>query len=97
MHGLGGVSDNYHRYGFYESHEAVLKTRLPDLWNETTTFTQPPNYYNGPDYMREIGQNIYGQQSSYSSMFSTPYGARYTKRLQIDRSQDVMNVVRGRY
>lgn len=97
MHGLGGVSDNYHRYGFYESHEAILKTRLPDLWNETTTFTPPPDYYSGPEYMKEIGQNIYEQQSSYSSIFSTPYGARYTKRLQIDRSQDVMNVVRGRY
>lgn len=97
MHGLGGVSDNYHRYGFFESHEATLRTRFPDLWNETTTFTPPPNYFNGTEFMRSIGQNIYDSQSSYSTIATTPYGARYTKRLQIDRGNDVMNVARGRY
>lgn len=92
-HGLRGTSDNYHKYGFYESHEATLRSRLPDLWNESTSFTQPPKYYSGKDHMQNVAQNIGGRRTS---MFATPFGARYTQRLQIDRSNETLEAVRGR-
>lgn len=94
-HGLEGLSDNYHKYGFYEGHESTIRTRMPDLWNEETSFTPPPNYRTRKQYFASIGQNI--ASSDPSSLFSTPYGARHTFRLQIDRSQETLDVVRNRY
>lgn len=92
-HGLDGVSDNYHKYGFYESHEATLRTRLPDLWNESVNFITPPKYHSSKDFFQNMGSNIAG---SKTSMFSTPFGARYTQRLQIDRSKENLDVIKGR-
>lgn len=94
-HGLDGVSDNYHKYGFYESHEATIRSRMPDLWSESTSFIAPPKYHSAKEYFRTIGQNI--ADGGSSSMLSTPYGARYTHRLQIDRSRENLDVIKGRY
>jgi hypothetical protein len=93
-HGMGGTSDNYHKYGFYESHEATLRSRLPDLWNESTTFISPPKYHSNKEYFQNIAQNIAG--GSRINMMSTPFGARYTQRLQMDRSNETLDIVRGR-
>jgi len=94
-HGLNGVSDNYHRYGFYEANEATIRTRMPDLWNESTTFVSPPNFASAKEYIQNIGQNIDGRVTT--SVTYTPYRAKYTQKLQIDRSKDNLPIIQGRY
>lgn len=43
-HGINGVSDNFHRFGFFDSQINELKYRLPDLYNEPIRFQQATNY-----------------------------------------------------
>jgi hypothetical protein len=42
--GLNGVSNNFHRHGFFESQEYELKYRMPDLYNQQVTFNPPINF-----------------------------------------------------
>lgn len=42
QHGINGVSENMHRYGFYESHEIDLKTRLQEFNSQEINFVQSP-------------------------------------------------------
>jgi hypothetical protein len=90
QHGINGISDNYHRFGFYESHERTLKQNYPDLANQSITFTPPTNYASYKNMYRALGQNITDNLRGSVSLDSTPYGARYTNRLQIDRSKELM-------
>ena len=90
QHGINGISDNYHRFGFYESHERTLKQNYPDLANQSITFTPPVNYAGYKNLYRALGQNITNNLGGSVSMDSTPFGARYINRLQIDRSREVL-------
>jgi hypothetical protein len=91
QHGLGGISDNYHRFGFYESHERTLKQNYPDLWNQSVTFNHPVNFTSYKTAFKGLGQQITDSLGAGSiSMDATPYGARYTTRLQIDRRKEVL-------
>lgn len=44
QHGINGVADNIHRFGFFESQSNELKYRLPDLYNSELRFDQPMNF-----------------------------------------------------
>lgn len=44
QHGINGISDNMHRFGFFESQSNELKNRLPDLYNSTLEFNAPKDY-----------------------------------------------------
>ena len=89
QHGMDGISDNYHRFGFYESHERTLKQNYPDLWNSSVTYNAPINFSNEAVKFNDIGKGIVGSLKSSTTLQSTPYGARYTTRLQIDRASDL--------
>jgi len=95
QHGINGISDNYHRFGFYESHERTLKQNYPDLANQSINFTAPINYANHKNMYRTLGQNITNNLRGSVSMDATAYGARYTTRLQIDRSKELLNDYRN--
>ena len=82
-HGLNGISDNYHRYGFYESHERTLRQNYPDLWNQSTTFTAPPIYASASESFRQAAQHI-SEGFGSSTVHSTPFGARFMNRIQRD-------------
>lgn len=87
-HGLGGISDNYHKFGFYESHEKTLKQNYPDLWNQSVTFTLPPNHASVNNFYQSMGNDI-AQSMVTSTSNGTPYGGRHTTRIQIDRSKEI--------
>lgn len=44
QHGLNGISDNIHRFGFYEQHELDLKLRLKDFNEQSITYEHSPMY-----------------------------------------------------
>lgn len=44
QHGINGISDNYHRHGFYESQLNEFKYRMPDLYNSSISFNSPVNF-----------------------------------------------------
>jgi hypothetical protein len=96
QHGLNGISDNYHRFGFYESHERTLNQIYPDLAEQSVTFTAPPNYSSLNNFYQTVGQNI-AQGLGASVMNGTPHGARFTTRIQMDRSSEVKNNYRREY
>ena len=96
QHGLNGISDNYHRFGFYESHERTLNQIYPDLAEQSVTFTAPPNYSSLNNFYQTVGQNI-AQGLGASTMNGTSHGARFTTRIQMDRSSEVKNNYRREY
>ena len=66
-----GVSENIHRYGFYESHEIDLKTRLKDFANENINFVQSPLYSDFDSFIME--QNFKVSKGNFKmKRFSTP-------------------------
>ena len=70
-HGINGVSENIHRYGFYESHEIDLKTRLKDFANENINFVQSPLYSDFDSFIME--QNFKVSKGNFKiKRFSTP-------------------------
>lgn len=93
-HGLDGISDNYHRYGFYESHERTLRQNYPDLWSQSMTFTSPPDYDSPRVFFQTQGAAIAEGLGSSTVSQNTAYGARYTTRLSSDRTR-VMSSRRG--
>lgn len=97
QHGLDGVSDNYHRYGFYESHERTLKQMYPDLWEQKTTFTKPPNYGSASQMFESIGSDIAGGLGASVSTMQTPFGARYTTKIKVDNRRDTLRSYRNEF
>lgn len=76
-HGLGGVSDDYHRFGFYESQAMELDQRLPDLMQQEIVFTQSPMYYSLRELALENAKKMKkAAQSISSSIYSSPFGSR---------------------
>jgi hypothetical protein len=94
-HGLNGVSDNYHRYGFYESHERTIQQMYPDLWAQETIFTKSPNYASATQMFQSVGADIAGGLGADTSTMSTPFGARYTTKIKIDDRQDRLRSFRN--
>jgi hypothetical protein len=93
-HGINGISDNYHRFGFYESHERTLRQNYPDLWESSVSYQAPVNFSNAKVGFSTLGDHIVNNLKSSTSLQSTSYGARYTNRLQIDLATDLKDQYR---
>ena len=93
-HGINGISDNYHRFGFYESHERTLRQNYPDLWESSVSYQAPVNFSNAKVGFSTLGDHIVNNLKSSTSLQSTSYGARYTNRLQIDVATDLKDQYR---
>jgi len=66
------VSENIHRFGFYESHELDLKTRLKELANQPIRFVQSPNYGSFDSFIESHNSNV--SNGKYKvRRYSTPY------------------------
>jgi hypothetical protein len=74
-HGLNGISDNIHRFGFYESHEVDMKTRLRDFRNQEINFVQSPTYGSFDSFLQDKIAGVSGGRVRMRR-YSTPYGAR---------------------
>lgn len=70
-HGVNGVSDNIHRFGFYESHEIDLKYRLRSFNDQEINYIQSPNYGSFDQFTK-----AYGKEAKTISRFSTPRASR---------------------
>lgn len=75
QHGINGVSDNIHRFGFYESHEVDLDTRLKAFRNQEINFVQSPIHGSFDSFLNKQVEGISGGKIR-SNRFSTPSGSR---------------------
>lgn len=87
-HGVNGVSDNIHRFGFYESHAIDLKTRLSSFNEQQISFVQSPNYGSLDQFINAYNP---GGQKIKVSRYSTPNSSRRegTIKTQRDNRQDI--------
>ncbi len=74
-HGINGISSNIHRFGFYESHQIDLKTRLSKFNDQEINFVQSPMYSSFDSF---IGNQIKSTSGGRAQVrrFSTPNGSR---------------------
>lgn len=82
QHGLNGVSDNMHRFGFFESQQNELENRLPDLHSSNVSFVQPIKFNsisNTAYLLNDIKSNI------RTSLTTTPY--RATNDVTVSRNR----------
>lgn len=94
-HGINGVSDNIHRYGFYESHEVDLKTRLKEFGNQEINFIQSPLYSNFDSFIME--QNYKVSKGNFKiKRFSTPNRSnRYLEaEYTLDKTREIKERLR---
>lgn len=81
-HGLNGVSDNMHRFGFFESQQNELENRLPDLHNSSLSFIQPIKF-SSMSNTAQLLNNI--RSDIQTSLTTTPY--RATNDITITRNR----------
>ena len=93
--GVNGISDNIHRFGFFESHEVDLKTRLRDFNGQSINYVQSPIHTSFNSFIRNQVKNVRAASSS-SMMFSTPNGARRDITVYQDNDQQLLNYIRRR-
>lgn len=87
QHGINGVSDNIHKYGFFNSHENELKNRLPNL-NEQQIFYQAPKNYKSMDEL--IRMNIEGLHEMNFATTPSPYGFSRIANIILDRRPEFL-------
>lgn len=93
-HGFNGVSDDFHRFGFYETHKNELLNRLPDLYNQELVFTQSPIHQSYNQFLVNHARKIRDSFKSHEVLTrSTPYGAVNNVSSYTDRSPDTLMYV----
>jgi len=87
--GINGVSDNIHRFGFYESHEMDLKTRLREFSEQQINYTSSPMYGDFDSFIKDHTTQVSGGRYKVRR-YSTPYGARREVDVKQDREKEVL-------
>lgn len=91
-HGINGVSDNTHRFGFFEQHELDLETRLADFNNQEINFVQSPMYSSFNSFVATKAAEFKGKPTLTS--FGTPFGVRRDLSIKVDRRSDMSSSIR---
>lgn len=87
QHGINGVSDNIHRFGFYETHEVDLQTRLRNFHNQEINFVQSPIYGSFDSFLNQQIKGVSGGNMSVKR-YSTPTGTRRDITIKAERSRE---------
>lgn len=95
-HGINGISDNIHRYGFFDQHEIDMETRLAEFSDQEIVFQQSPIHASFNSFLREKAKKFSGRNQSVS-LFSTPLGARRELRIQEDSTPAIEQAVKLGY
>jgi len=94
-HGINGVSENYHRFGFYESQENDILSRIPDFNDRPVSYTTPQTSQYSE--LLAIQKQSYLNQMGGTATSSTHFTANRMHRkftVSVDRSQDTKDAVR---
>lgn len=91
--GINGISENIHRFGFYESHEIDLKTRLREFSEQQINYTASPMYSDFDSFIQNHNTQVSNGRYKVKR-FSTPYGVRRDVELTQDRSRETFDQVR---
>ncbi len=92
-HGINGVSDNYHKFGFFESHEVDLKTRLREFADQEINFVQTPIHTSFDQFIKGQASQITKGSYSIQSM-GTPLGRRKNLTIKEDRGRESFEALR---
>jgi len=85
--GINGVSDNIHRFGFFETHEVDLKTRLREFSEQQINYVASPMYSDFDTFIEKHNTQVSGGRYKVRR-FSTPYGARRELDVTQDRDRE---------
>jgi len=89
-HGINGVSSNIHRFGFYESHQVDLQTRLKQFNDQEINFVQSPLHVSFDGFLNKQIDGISGGRIK-SKRYSTPNGSRREVTVDIkERDQELI-------
>lgn len=91
-HGINGVSDNIHRFGFYESHEIDLQTRLREFDQQSIQFVQSPPSTTFDNFI-ETQASRFGGRARVANR-GTALGRRRSVTVEQDRSNEYSDIVR---
>ncbi len=91
--GINGVSENIHRFGFYESHEIDLNTRLRQFSEQETNYVQSPMYSDFDSFIQSHNTQVSGGKYRVRR-FSTPFGARRELDVSHDREKEGFDLLR---
>lgn len=94
--GINGVSDNIHRFGFYESHEVDLKTRLAAYNQQTITFTQSPIVSSLDQFLVTQSRAISRETASIKSI-GTALGSRKEMNVSVNRDKEHQQQIKHRF
>jgi hypothetical protein len=93
QHGINGISDNMHRFGFYESHEIDMKTRLHAMQSQEITFTQSPMHSSFDQFINNQSKSIRGSVLRAHS-FSTPRRNQRELTITYDRDKESLQTLK---
>lgn len=93
-HGVGGVSENMHRFGFFESHEIDLKTRLASFNDQDINFVQTSNFESNGSMVQNNIKNITNKHSFRLTNLGTPNGRRYSATVKLNRNNEYLEDIK---
>lgn len=95
-HGINGVSDNYHRFGFYESQENVLVNRIPNLYQDFNLemSSEVANDMNLIEYKK---QDYISQSSLNITSYNTSNRIHRQSTFRNDNKQHTKDIVKYHY
>jgi len=95
-HGINGVSDNYQKYGFYESQENEILNRIPNFNDQDISYLSMPANASFSDILAVQNQSYmkqFGGAGVSTSTFATSNRANRKVKISMDRSSDTYNSV----
>jgi len=95
QHGINGISNDIHRFGFFESHEIDMKTRLKEFSSQNINFVQSPMHSSFDSFLMGQSKSI-GKSSFRIDSFSTPQGSRRDMTVYADKDKELLDQVRRR-
>lgn len=95
-HGVGGISDNIHRFGFYEGHEVDLKTRLQKFHNQNITFVKPNMHLSAASFAQDQIKQITNKDFAKLKTVGTSGGYRYNADIKVNRDNENIQYLKGR-
>lgn len=93
QHGLQGISDNIHRYGFFENHENELRLRFPDLQAQEVHFQPTPTFRNPVEFFQ-----TFSERAGYTYRANTvvsPYYNNMQGVLEVDKKDQTKSLMRS--
>jgi hypothetical protein len=96
-HGVGGISDSIHRFGFYEGHQVDLKTRLNKFHNQDVTFVKPRMHSSAASFAEDQIKQITNKDFAKIKTVGTSGGYRYNADIRVNRDKESLEYLKGRY